>query len=169
MKTLIGRCHLSCYISKYYATSYTPYWWPLLNLYFTICSYSTILNLFLVFIKFDVVHLFLPLDLRMFLVLLSMFDRHTCLVYYIYCWVSLYLGYSPNGGIGLILALHTLHPTAPSRLLGYGCQPYFLVSIVYFAFPFIFIMSKHKILSIVAPTVFLCWYVPLESCTRLGI
>ncbi len=52
---------------------------------------------------FDSVHLLLPLNLRMILVLLTMFDQLTWLVYYIGCWVSLYLGYSANMGIGLIL------------------------------------------------------------------
>ncbi len=62
------------------------------------------------------------------------------------CWVSLYLGYSANEVIGIILDLQTFHPTAPSGLLGYECQPYFLASImsmVYFTFLFnIYIIHK---------------------------
>ncbi len=67
--------------------------------------YSMIFNLFVVFvtINFDIVHLFLKLNLWMILVLLSMFDELTCLVYYIGYWVSLSLGYSANEGICLNL------------------------------------------------------------------
>ncbi len=60
----------------------------------------------LVFINVGIVHLFLPLDLKMILVLLTMFAPLTCLVYYIEYWVSLYWGYSANEGnqgAGLIL------------------------------------------------------------------
>ncbi len=57
---------------------------------------------FLVFINSDVAHLFLSLDLRNNLILLTMFARLTCLVYFIGCKVSLYLGYSAYEGIGLI-------------------------------------------------------------------
>ncbi len=72
-----------------------------------------IINLFLVFINFDIVHLFLPLDMRLTLVLLTVFVQLTCFVYYIGYWVSLYLGYSANEGIGLILVQQqTFHSTA---------------------------------------------------------
>ncbi len=59
-------------------------------------------NLFLVFINFNIFHLFLSMDLRLTLVLLPMFIRQA-LVYYIGCWFSLYLGFSANESICLIL------------------------------------------------------------------
>ncbi len=58
--------------------------------------------LILVFTNSDIAHLFLSMDLRKNLILLTMFARLTCSVYYIGCYVSLYLEYSANEGIGLI-------------------------------------------------------------------
>ncbi len=59
-------------------------------------------NLFLVFINFNIFHQFLSMDLRLTLDLLPMFIR-LALVYYIWCWFSIYLDYSANEGICLIL------------------------------------------------------------------
>ncbi len=50
-----------------------------------ICSYSSNFNMFLVFTNSDIAHLFLSLDLRKNLILLTMFARLTCLVYYVGC------------------------------------------------------------------------------------
>ncbi len=51
-----------------------------------ICSYSSNFNLFfLVFTTSDMAQLFLSLDLRKNLILLAMFARLTCSVYYIGC------------------------------------------------------------------------------------
>lgn len=56
--------------------------------------------------------------------------------------VCSYLGYSDNGGIGLILVYQTFHPTAPSWLHGYTsrCLPYYFVSMVsiYFSFWYLY-------------------------------
>ncbi len=52
--------------------------------------------MFFAFINLGIVYLFLPLASRMILVLLTMFDRLTWLVYYIGFWVCLYLGYLAN-------------------------------------------------------------------------
>ncbi len=65
--------------------------------YIIIFSYSSNFNLF--FFKFtnsDIVLLFLSMDLRKYFILITMFARLTCIVYYIGCWVSLFLGYSAN-------------------------------------------------------------------------
>ncbi len=50
-------------------------------------SYSTNFNLFFVHFQFNIVHLFLSLDLKIILILLTMFAQLTCLVYYIECEV----------------------------------------------------------------------------------
>ncbi len=69
-------------------------------------------------VNFDIIHLFLPLNFRMILVLLTMFDWLTCLVYYIECLVSFYLGYSAHEGIGLILIKQTFILLLPVGYLG---------------------------------------------------
>ncbi len=54
--------------------------------YIIICSYSSNFNLFfLVFTNSDIAHLLIALDLRKNLILLTIFTRLTCLVYYIGC------------------------------------------------------------------------------------
>ncbi len=64
-------------------------------------------------------------------------------MYYIGFWFSLFLVYLDNEGIGHIL-VEDFYPTAPSRLFGYGCQPKFLASMVYFTFTFdIYNVQKH--------------------------
>ncbi len=48
----------------------------------SMCSYYTIFSRFLLYIKFDIVHMFLILDFRLTLVLLTMLNQLTCLVYW---------------------------------------------------------------------------------------
>ncbi len=71
-----------------------------------------------------------------------MFNRLACLVYYIARWVSLYLGYSSNEGIGLNPIYLTFHPTAP-RLLGIDVSPTSLPQWSTLLFLLIFIMYKN--------------------------
>ncbi len=66
-------------------------------------SYSTVFKVVLVFTNFDIVHMFLPLDLILILILLATFDRLTSYCTTLDVWVSLYLGYSANEGLDFIL------------------------------------------------------------------
>ncbi len=106
----------------------------LLNLYFhSICSYSTVLQLF---------------SYLLILTLSNCFCTWTCLSHY-----QLYLFSSPASCTILVVGslytwaiqlmrayasfwYNTFYPTGPSRLFGYGCQPYSLASVVYITFSF---------------------------------
>ncbi len=116
---------------------YSLFYFMFLFYWFSVCYY---------YLLIWTLSMFLLLDLRQNSLLLTLFAQLTCLVYYTGCWVSLYLDYSANEGIALILVQQTFHATAHNMLFGYRCLPYYLASIVYLTFPFD-IYTGHKLIT----------------------